>query len=191
MNFTRTKIEEVLLCKPIVHMDGRGYFMETFQDKELSNFLGYNIDFCQDNESKSSKGVLRGLHYQLAPFAQTKLVRVIQGKVLDVVVDIRKDSPTFGKHIKVLLSAENKLQLFIPKGFAHGFLVLEDDTIFSYKVDSYYSAEHDRGILFNDPFLGIDWGLEESLFSLSPKDIKQVKLSDSNDLFDYKVNYYA
>ena len=191
MNFTRTKIEEVLLCKPIVHMDGRGYFMETFQDKELSNFLGYNIDFCQDNESKSSKGVLRGLHYQLAPFAQTKLVRVIQGKVLDVVVDIRKDSPTFGKHVKVLLSAENKLQLFIPKGFAHGFLVLEDDTIFSYKVDSYYSAEHDRGILFNDPFLGIDWGLEESLFSLSPKDIKQVKLSDSNDLFDYKVNYYA
>ena len=172
-------------------MDGRGYFMETFQDKELSNFLGYNIDFCQDNESKSSKGVLRGLHYQLAPFAQTKLVRVIQGKVLDVVVDIRKDSPTFGKHIKVLLSAENKLQLFIPKGFAHGFLVLEDDTIFSYKVDSYYSAEHDRGILFNDPFLGIDWGLEESLFSLSPKDIKQVKLRDSNDLFDYKVNYYA
>ena len=191
MNFTRTKIEEVLLCKPIVHMDGRGYFMETFQDKELSNFLGYNIDFCQDNESKSSKGVLRGLHYQLAPFAQTKLVRVIQGKVLDVVVDIRKGSPTFGKHVKVLLSAENKLQLFIPKGFAHGFLVLEDDTIFSYKVDSYYSAEHDRGILFNDPFLGIDWGLEESLFSLSPKDIKQVKLSDSNDLFDYKVNYYA
>lgn len=172
-------------------MDGRGYFMETFQDKELSNFLGYNIDFCQDNESKSSKGVLRGLHYQLAPFAQTKLVRVIQGKVLDVVVDIRKGSPTFGKHVKVLLSAENKLQLFIPKGFAHGFLVLEDDTIFSYKVDSYYSAEHDRGILFNDPFLGIDWGLEESLFSLSPKDIKQVKLSDSNDLFDYKVNYYA
>ncbi|MDD3817942.1 MAG: dTDP-4-dehydrorhamnose 3,5-epimerase, partial [Thiovulaceae bacterium] len=130
MQFTRTSIADVVIVEPKVHGDARGYFVETFRADKLKEFLGYKIDFCQDNESKSSKGVLRGLHYQLHPAAQTKLVRVIQGKVLDVAVDIRKGSPTFGQHVAVELSAENKRQLLVPRGFAHGFVVLEDDTIF-------------------------------------------------------------
>ena len=150
MNFIRTDISDVIICEPTVHGDNRGYFVETFREDKLKEFLGYKINFCQDNESKSSRGVLRGLHYQLPPFSQTKLVRVIQGKVLDVAVDIRRGSPTFGKHVAVELSAQNKRQLFVPRGFAHAFVVLEDDTVFEYKVDNYYSPECDRGILFND-----------------------------------------
>ena len=136
MNFIRTEIPDVVICEPTVHGDERGYFVETFRADKLEEFLGYKINFCQDNESKSSRGVLRGLHYQLSPAAQTKLVRVIQGKVLDVAVDIRKGSPTFGKYVAVELTAENKHQLLVPRGFAHGFVVLEDDTIFAYKVDT-------------------------------------------------------
>ena len=150
MQFTRTKIKDVIICEPKVHGDDRGYFVETFRADKLEEFLGYKLNFIQDNESKSSKGVLRGLHYQLAPDAQTKLVRVIQGSVLDVAVDIRKGSSTFKQYVSVKLTAQNKKQLLIPRGFAHGFVVLEDDTIFAYKVDNYYSPDHERGIVFND-----------------------------------------
>jgi dTDP-4-dehydrorhamnose 3,5-epimerase len=190
MNFIRTKIEDVVIIEPQVHGDERGYFVETFRADKLEEFLGYKINFCQDNESKSSKGVLRGLHYQLHSAAQTKLVRVIQGKVLDVAVDIRKGSPTFGQHVAVELSSENKKQLLVPRGFAHGFIVLEDDTIFAYKVDNYYSPQCDRGITFDDEDLGIDWILDKTELILSAKDKVQPKLKDTTDIFDYKVAYY-
>lgn len=194
MNFIRTEISDVVIIEPTVHGDHRGYFVETFREDKLSEFLGYKINFCQDNESKSSKGVLRGLHYQLAPHAQTKLVRVIQGRVLDVAVDIRKNSPTFGKHVAVELSADNKRQLLVPRGFAHGFVVLEEDTVFAYKVDSYYSPECDRGIAFDDKNLNIDWILNLDELKLSEKDTKQPKLFDieyDKEIFDFGVNYYA
>ena len=191
MQFTRTAIPDVILIEPTIHGDERGYFVETFRQDKLEAFVGYKINFCQDNESKSSKGVLRGLHYQLHPAAQTKLVRVIQGRVLDVAVDIRKNSPTFGHHIAVELNSDNKKQLLVPRGFAHGFVVLEDDTVFAYKVDNYYSPENDRGIAFDDSSLGIDWMLSHGELKLSDKDTKQPKLSQTNDLFEYGVNYYA
>ena len=191
MKFIKTTIPDVVIIEPKVHGDERGYFVETFREDKLEAFLGYKIDFCQDNESKSSKGVLRGLHYQLAPFAQTKLVRVIKGSVLDVAVDIRKGSPTFGKYVAVKLSSENKKQLLVPRGFAHGFVVLEEDTIFAYKVDNYYSPECDRGIAFDDKELGIDWLLNSNELQLSAKDKVQPKLLETNELFEYGVNYYA
>lgn len=191
MTFIKTKIPDVVICEPIVHGDNRGYFVETFVSDKLEEFIGYKINFCQDNESKSSKGVLRGLHYQLAPFAQTKLVRVISGRVLDVAVDIRKNSPTFGEYVAVELSAENKKQLLVPRGFAHGFVVLEDDTIFAYKVDNYYSPQNDRGIAFDDESLNIDWILKKEELKLSLKDTKQPKLNETKDLFEYGINYYA
>ena len=191
MKFIRTEIPDVVIIEPQVHGDDRGYFVETFRADKLKEFLGYKINFCQDNESKSSKGVLRGLHYQLHPDAQTKLVRVIQGKVLDVAVDIRQGSPTFGKHVAVELSSQNKRQLLVPRGFAHGFVVLEDNTVFAYKVDNYYSPENDRGILFNDENLNIDWQIDIENLNLSPKDKVQPKLNETNDLFNYEVNYYA
>ena len=191
MTFTRTAIPDVVIIEPKVHGDSRGYFVETFVSNKLEEFLGYKINFCQDNESKSSKGVLRGLHYQLPPHAQTKLVRVIYGRVLDVAVDIRKNSPTFGKYVAVELSGENKKQLLIPRGFAHGFVVLEDDTVFAYKVDNYYSPQCDRGIAFDDKNLNIDWILNHNELNLSAKDTKQPKLNETNDLFEFGVNYYA
>ena len=191
MTFTRTAIPDVVIIEPKVHGDSRGYFVETFVSNKLDEFLRYKINFCQDNESKSSKGVLRGLHYQLPPHAQTKLVRVISGRVLDVAVDIRKNSPTFGKYVAVELSGENKKQLLIPRGFAHGFVVLEDDTIFAYKVDNYYSPQCDRGIAFDDKNLNIDWILKKEELNLSPKDTKQPKLNETNDLFEFGVDYYA
>jgi len=191
MKFIRTAIADVLVIEPRVHGDERGYFVETFRQDKLEEFLGFKVNFCQDNESKSSKGVLRGLHYQLPPYAQTKLVRVIQGSVLDVAVDIRKGSPTFGQHVAVELSAENKKQMFVPRGFAHAFVVLEEDTIFAYKVDNYYSPECDRGIAFDDEALNIDWILKEEALNLSAKDKVQPKLNETNDLFEYGINYYA
>ena len=191
MTFTRTAIPDVVIIEPKVHGDSRGYFVETFVSNKLEEFLGYQINFCQDNESKSSKGVLRGLHYQLPPHAQTKLVRVISGRVLDVAVDIRKNSPTFGKYVAVELSGENKKQLLIPRGFAHGFVVLEDDTVFAYKVDNYYSPQCDRGIAFDDENLNIDWILNHNELNLSAKDTKQPKLNETNDLFEFGVDYYA
>ena len=194
MTFTRTAIPDVVIIEPKVHGDSRGYFVETFVSNKLEEFLGYKINFCQDNESKSSKGVLRGLHYQLPPHAQTKLVRVIHGRVLDVAVDIRKNSPTFGKYVAVELSGENKKQLLIPRGFAHGFVVLEDDTVFAYKVDNYYSPECDRGIAFDDKNLNIDWILKKEELNLSAKDTKQPKLFDIKDdkeIFEFGVDYYV
>ena len=191
MQFVRTKIEDVVIIEPKVHGDDRGYFVETFRADKLEEFLGFKLNFGQDNESKSSKGVLRGLHYQLPPHAQTKLVRVIQGRVLDVAVDIRRNSPTFGQHVAVELSADNKKQMLVPRGFAHGFVVLEDDTIFAYKVDNYYSPECDRGIAFDDESLNIDWILKKEELKLSDKDTKQPKLNETKDLFEFGVDYYA
>lgn len=189
MKFERTRIPDVVIVKPTVHGDSRGYFTECFRQDIFEDFLGFRVNFCQDNESKSEKGVLRGLHYQMGGFAQTKLVRVIQGKVLDVTVDIRQGSLTFGKHVAVELSAENKQQLFVPKGFAHGFVVLEDETIFTYKVDNYYSPENDYGIAFDDPALKIDWKLERSEFILSTKDSNQPPLSEAV-VFDNEITFY-
>ncbi len=190
MNFIRTEIPDVVICEPKVFGDHRGYFVETFREDKLEEFLGFKIDFCQDNESKSSYGVLRGLHYQLAPYAQTKLVRVITGKVLDVAVDIRKGSPSFGKYVAVELSSENKRQLLVPRGFAHGFVVLSQEATFAYKVDSYYSPECDRGIAFDDKDININWQIPHDKLSLSEKDTKQPKFNETNDLFEYSVDYY-
>jgi dTDP-4-dehydrorhamnose 3,5-epimerase len=190
MQFTRIEIEDLIIIEPKVYKDDRGYFVETFRQDKLEEFIGYKINFCQDNESKSSKGVLRGLHYQLPPYAQTKLVRVIEGRVLDVVVDIRKGSPTFGQYVSIELSSDNKKQLLIPRGFAHGFVVLEDDTIFAYKVDNYYSLEFDRGIVFDDKSLNINWILEKDSLNLSVKDRMHPYLKDTDDLFKYGINYY-
>lgn len=187
MKFTRTAIPDVVICEPTIYGDARGYFIESFRQDKLDEFLGYSIHFCQDNESKSSYGVLRGLHYQLPPFAQTKLVRVIKGKVLDVAVDIRKNSSTYGQHVAVELSAENKKQLLVPKGFAHGFVVLSKEAIFAYKVDNYYSPESDRGIAFNDADLGIDWQLGPNALQLSQKDAKQPLFKDA-DVFAYEMD---
>lgn len=170
MKFLRSPLSDVIICEPQIHGDDRGYFFESFRQDKLEAFIGYKLNFCQDNESKSNKGVVRGLHYQLPPFEQTKLVRVISGRVLDIVVDIRKHSPTFGNHFSIELSAKNKRQIFVPKGFLHGYAVLEDNTIFSYKVDTYYSPEHDRGIRYNDPNLDINWMLDTKDILLSQKD---------------------
>ena len=170
MKFTKLEIPDVILIEPYVYNDDRGYFTETYKQNELDEFLGRSINFCQENETKSSYGVLRGLHYQLNPHAQTKLVRVTQGAVLDVVVDLRKDSPNFGKHLSVELSENNKRQLLIPDGFAHGFVVLKDNTKFLYRVDNYYNLGSERGIAFNDPELGIDWKLNQNDLKLSKKD---------------------
>lgn len=191
MTFTRTSIPDVIIIEPAIHGDSRGYFVETYRTDKLEEFLGYKINFCQDNESKSSRGVLRGLHYQIPPYAQTKLVRVIKGRVLDVAVDIRKGSPTFGQHVTVELSGENKKQILVPRGFAHGFIVLEDDTVFAYKVDNYYSPECDRGIAFNDKALNIDWQVSHNELNLSAKDKTQPLLQDATDIFEHGINYYA
>lgn len=190
MTFTRTAIPDVIIIDPQVHGDERGYFVETFRADKLEAFLGFAVPFCQDNESKSRYGVLRGLHYQLPPYAQTKLVRVIEGEVLDVAVDIRRGSPTFGHHIAVRLSGENKRQMFIPRGFAHGFVVLSETCTFSYKVDNYYSPEYDRGIAFNDPSLNIDWIADTLSLQLSAKDTAQPLFADA-DHFDYNENLYV
>lgn len=193
MQFVKQSIPDVLLIKPKVHGDHRGYFVETFRQDKFEEAIGYKVSFCQDNESKSTKGVLRGLHFQLPPFAQSKLVRVIEGEVLDVAVDIREGSPTFGQHVAVRLTGENKHQLFIPRGFAHGFVVLSDSAIFSYKVDNYYSPECDRGLAFNDPALRIDWGLSLDQLKLSEKDLKQPLLEMLNDeclMFNYEISLY-
>ena len=190
MEFVKQSIPDVVLIKPKVHGDHRGYFVETFREDQFEEALGYKVNFCQDNESKSTKGVLRGLHFQLPPFAQSKLVRVIEGEVFDVAVDIRQGSPTFGQHVSVRLSGENKHQLFIPRGFAHGFVVLSESAIFSYKVDNYYSPECDRGLAFNDPALRIDWGLPTDQLKLSDKDLKQPGLVALKEAFDYSQPLY-
>lgn len=179
MNCIPTKIDGVVIFEPKIFSDERGYFMESFNAENFQKFLPYPVDFCQANESVSSKGTLRGLHYQLEPMAQSKLVRVVEGRVLDVAVDIRKNSKTFGQHVSVELSAENNRQLFVPKGFAHGFIVLSDTAKFLYQVDTYYSPEHERGILFSDPDLAIDWGMDFSDITVSQKDMQAGKFSEA------------
>ena len=182
VKFTRLEIPEVILCEPKILSDDRGYFSETFRQDKLEEFLGFSINFCQENESKSSFGVLRGLHFQLAPYAQTKLVRVLQGAVLDVSVDLRKDSPTFGKHVAIELSEENKKQILIPKGFAHGFITLSKEAVLAYKVDNYYHQASERGIAFDDKSLAIDWKLNSEDMKVSLKDVNQ-ELFKNADLF--------
>lgn len=184
MKFTPQSIPEVILIEPTVHGDDRGYFVETFRQDLFEEAAGSQVNFIQDNESKSTKGVLRGLHYQLPPYTQAKLVRVIEGSVLDIAVDIRKSSPTFGQHVSLELTGENKHQLFIPHGFAHGFLVLSDSATFSYKADNYYAPEHDRGIAFNDSDLAINWQLPLEILQLSDKDKNHPNLSDVLELFE-------
>ncbi|MFT5706309.1 MAG: dTDP-4-dehydrorhamnose 3,5-epimerase [Oceanospirillaceae bacterium] len=191
MQFILQTIPDVFVIEPQVHGDHRGYFVETFRQDKFEAALGYKVNFVQDNESKSSKGVLRGLHFQLAPHAQSKLVRVIEGSVLDVAVDIRQGSPTFGQHVAVELSGDNKKQMFVPRGFAHGFVVLTDTATFAYKVDNYYSPECDRGLAFDDQTLNIDWLLPAESLSLSDKDTKQPTLTELADCFDYAIDYYA
>lgn len=183
MEFICQAIPDVILIKPTIHGDSRGHFVETFRQDLFENALGYQVNFVQDNESKSIKGVLRGLHYQLPPFAQAKLVRVIEGCVLDVVVDIRKSSSTFGWHVSLELTAQSKQQLFIPRGFAHGFVVLSDSATFAYKVDNYYASRYDRGIAFDDLKLGINWKMPLENLLLSDKDKAHPSLSNSKDLF--------
>jgi dTDP-4-dehydrorhamnose 3,5-epimerase len=184
VKFTHQLIEDVILIKPNKHGDDRGYFAETFRKDLFEEFIGCEVNFLQDNESKSSKGVLRGLHYQMPPHAQAKLVRVIEGSVLDIAVDIRKSSPTFGQHVSAKLTAKNQHQLFVPHGFAHGFVVLSDSATFCYKVDNYYAPEHDRGIAFDDDQLRIDWLLLKEELKLSDKDKFHPSLVDAKDLFE-------
>ena len=190
MDFIPQSIPDVWVIEPKVYGDHRGYFVEIFRQDKFEDALGYKVNFIQDNESKSSKGVLRGLHFQLAPYAQSKLVRVIEGVVLDVAVDIRKGSPSFGQHVAVKLSGVNKKQMFIPRGFAHGFLVLSDTAIFAYKVDNYYSPECERGLVFDDIDLNIDWQLPKQQLMLSDKDIQQPSLSEWIDCFDHSQYCY-
>lgn len=189
MEFIRTEIPDVVICKPQVFGDHRGYFSETYRKDRLEEFLGYKVNFCQDNESKSSYGVLRGMHYQVPPFTQSKLVRVIEGRVLDVAVDIRKGSPYYGKSVAIELNAKDGNQLFVPRGFAHGFVVLSDTAKFAYKCDNYYMPSHDRGFLFNDSVLGIDWQLPEKELILSEKDTAQALFSEA-EVFDANKNLY-
>jgi dTDP-4-dehydrorhamnose 3,5-epimerase len=178
MEYIETKIKGVFIIEPKVFQDARGYFMEAWKQAEFDEHVGRTV-FIQDNESKSSFGVLRGLHYQKGDASQAKLVRVIKGKVLDVAVDIRKSSPTFGQHVMVELSEENKRQFFIPRGFAHGFLVLSEEAIFTYKVDNPYAPQCDAGIRWNDPDLGIEWPIDPAKVLTSEKDLKQPLLKDA------------
>ncbi len=189
IKFTRTAIHDVVICEPDIRGDQRGYFVETFRQDKLEEFLGFSINFCQDNESKSSLGVLRGLHYQLAPYAQTKLIRVIKGKVLDVAVDIRIDSATYSQYVAVELSGENKKQLFVPRGFAHGYIVLSEEAIVAYKVDNYYHPECDRGIAYDDKTIGVDWKMEENRLQLSPKDTNQPLFKNAEYFENSSYNY--
>lgn len=182
MDYKKTKIEGVYIIEPKVFKDARGYFFEAFKKDEFEAHIG-KTDFIQDNESKSSYGVLRGLHYQKGDYSQAKLVRVIKGRVIDVAVDIRKSSPTFGQHVMVELSDENKRQFFIPRGFAHGFLVLSPEAVFTYKVDNIYAPQAEASIRFDDPDIGIEWPIEAKDMLLSDKDLKALSLKEA-ELFE-------
>ena len=189
MNIIKTEIPEVVIVEPKVFGDRRGYFFESFSERDFAENVR-NVKFVQDNESRSCHGVLRGLHFQKPPHAQSKLVRVVRGRVLDVAVDIRKGSPTFGRYVAVELSEENHRQLFIPRGFAHGFAVLSEDAVFQYKCDNYYAPQSEGAIAWNDPQIGIDWGLASDEVILSEKDMRHPLLEDADELFDYSVDYY-
>ena len=184
MKFIDTKISDLIIIKPTLFGDARGYFLESYNQKKFEEVVG-KTSFVQDNESKSSKGVLRGLHFQKPPFEQAKLVRCTQGEVLDVALDIRKNSKTYGEHVAVLLSGENKRQLFVPRGFAHGFMVLSESATFAYKVDNNYAPEYDSGIKYDDNYLNINWGLTESEVQLSEKDINLQAFKDLNSPFHF------
>lgn len=183
MNIEATGFDDLYLITPKVFEDQRGYFFESFHHEKFKEATGVNCDFVQDNQSRSTRGVIRGLHFQVPPMAQAKFVRVLQGEVLDVVVDLRKDKPTFGKSYSVLLSAENKKQLFIPRGFAHGIVVLSEQAEFFYKCDNYYSPENERGIIYNDTSLNIDWRIATSERIISEKDTKHPSFKDFNSPF--------
>ncbi len=170
MNFIATKLEDCFILEPNIIGDNRGYFMESFNEETFANGIGKKVHFVQDNQSYSSKGVLRGLHYQTGKHAQAKLVRVLQGEVLDVAVDLRPGSPTFGQYESVLLSAENQKQFFVPRGFAHGFLVLSNTATFFYKCDNFYNKESEGGVIYNDTSIGINWNFAESDLIISEKD---------------------
>ena len=182
MEYEETSIKGVWILTPKVFNDNRGYFFEAWKKSDFEAHVG-KVDFIQDNESKSSYGVLRGLHYQKGTYSQAKLVRVIKGKVLDVAVDLRKSSPTFGKHVMVELSEDNKRQLFIPRGFAHGFLVLSPEAIFTYKVDNIYAPAHEASIRWNDPQIGINWPIDQKDVVTSPKDLEGKDFKDA-DFFE-------
>ena len=184
MKFIKTAIQDVYIIEPSVFGDNRGYFLESFNLEKFKENV-YPIKFVQDNESKSSRGVLRGLHFQKPPFNQAKLVRCIEGRVMDVAVDIRKGSPTYGKHVAIELSGENKRQLFVPRGFAHGFSVLSESAVFAYKVDNTYAPEYDSGIKYNDKDLNINWGLTENEVQLSGKDKNLPSLKDLDSPFNF------
>ena len=186
-----TAIPDVLVLESIVHGDHRGYFFECWKESEFNAAVGREIHFLQDNESMSRYGVLRGLHFQKAPYAQSKLVRVVSGRVLDVAVDIRRGSPWFGRHVCCELSGENHRQVFIPRGFAHGFAVLSREAVFQYKCDAPYAPEAEGAIAWDDPALGIDWQLPPSHILLSEKDRHHLPLSQAEGLFDYAIDYYA
>ena len=188
MNRTDTKIPEIKIITPKVFGDSRGYFFESWNADKYAE-IGIDCRWMQDNESKSKFGVLRGLHYQTAPYTQAKLVRVIHGAVLDVAVDIRKGSPTFGKYVAVELSSENKYQLFVPRGFAHGFVVLSEEAVFAYKCDNKYMPSHERGIAFDDPAIGVDWKVGLDKYLLSEKDGKNPLLADA-EVFDFNTKKY-
>ena len=183
MEYIKTAIPDVWVLEPRVFEDARGYFMETWREEDFDRAIGHEVHFVQDNQSMSSRGVLRGLHFQKGEASQAKLARVLQGTVVDVAVDLRKDSPTFGKYVMVGLSAENKKQLFIPRGFAHGFQVLSDTAVFTYKVDNRYAPETECSIRYNDPTIGIDWPIKGEEVILSEKDLKRAVSFEESEKF--------
>jgi dTDP-4-dehydrorhamnose 3,5-epimerase len=191
MRKTKTELPGVYIIEPTVYYDDRGYFYESYSIEKYNNILGFNVNFVQENQSKSKHGVLRGLHFQLPPFAQTKLVRVTKGYVLDVAVDIRKGSPTFGKYVAVMLNDTNHRQLYIPRGFAHGFITLSDEAILQYKCDNPYAPGYEGSIAWNDPEIGIDWPLIEKDIILSEKDKLAPMLKDTKQIFDYNDQLYG
>ncbi len=182
MNIIKTEIEGLLIIEPRVFKDSRGYFFESFSERDFAE-CGIPVKFVQDNESRSCYGVVRGLHFQKPPYSQAKLVRVVRGRVLDVAVDLRSESPTYGKYYAIELSEENHLQLFIPKGFAHGFSVLSDEAVFQYKCDEYYAPQSEGSVLWNDPDIGVDWGVPSPDIILSEKDTRSPLLKDLEKIF--------
>ncbi len=190
MKVIETDIEGVVIIEPTLFGDERGYFFESYSQQKFDELVR-PIRFVQDNESKSKYGVLRGLHFQKGKYAQSKLVRVVEGRVLDVAVDIRRGSPTFGKYVSVELSAENKRQFFVPRGFAHGFVVLSPTATFQYKCDNLYAPTAEGSVIWNDPTIAIDWGVKSEDIILSAKDMLHPTLAEATELFDYNIDYYA
>jgi dTDP-4-dehydrorhamnose 3,5-epimerase len=185
MQVEETKLKDCFIIRDTLFKDSRGYFFESFNQQKFNELTGLNVQFVQDNQSKSTKGVLRGLHFQLGTYAQAKLVRVLEGKVLDVAVDIRPNSRTFGQHVAIELTAENETQLFVPRGFAHGFVVLSDTATFFYKCDNYYHKLSEGGIIYNDPQLAINWQLPSEALLLSDKDLLLKNLNDIGEILRF------